>query len=496
MTSKIKVDNIANQSDSNIVNKCSTTITVGTGSDTTNVPGAAVVTGNVTGANVIASSNVVKSNALQASDAGNIISQSGTTITIGASGDTVSLASGASQSGFGRSGSVNWQTGSIKTSNFTAANGEGYFINTTSGAVTMTLPSGTAGDIVALADYAATFDSNKVTITPNGSDKIGGVNASTDLTTKGLGLTLVFVDSTQGWVDVGDNTQDVIGGSFITATGGTITTVCTNFKVHTFTGPGTFCVTAGAGALSVADYLVIAGGGAGGSHVGAGGGAGGYRESSGASSGCYTVSPLGSGVSALPIAVGAYPITVGGGGSKATNNKGGSGNNSIFSTITSTAGGGGGGGFPPGSNGLDGGSGGGAGKNGGGSGGSGNTPPVNPAQGTDGGDSSPGYKTGGGGGATAAGTNGGNPGPAGPGGAGGTSSITGSPTPRGGGGGGSSQGPDNGNGGSGGGTPGSNSSASNAGTNTGAGGGGGHPSGPGIAGNGGSGIVVIRYKFQ
>ena len=57
MTSKIKVDNIANQSDSNIVNKCSTTITVGTGSDTTNVPGAAVVTGNVTGANVIASGN-------------------------------------------------------------------------------------------------------------------------------------------------------------------------------------------------------------------------------------------------------------------------------------------------------------------------------------------------------------------------------------------------------------------------------------------------------
>ena len=128
----------------------------------------------------------------------------------------------------------------------------------------MTLPSGTAGDIVALADYANTFDSNKVTITPNGSDKIGGTNAGTDLTTKGLGLTLVFVDSTQGWVDVGDNTQDVIGGAFITATGGNcVSTVCTNFKVHVFTSPGTFCVSAGAGDLAVADYLVIAGGGAG-----------------------------------------------------------------------------------------------------------------------------------------------------------------------------------------------------------------------------------------
>ena len=53
--------------------------------------------------------------------------QCGTTLTLGASGDTVTLASGASQSGFGRTGTVDWQT-SIKTSTFTAANGEGYFI--------------------------------------------------------------------------------------------------------------------------------------------------------------------------------------------------------------------------------------------------------------------------------------------------------------------------------------------------------------------------------
>ena len=55
--------------------------------------------------------------------------QCGTTLTLGASGDTVTLASGASQSGFGRTGTVDWQT-SIKTSTFTAANGEGYFVNT------------------------------------------------------------------------------------------------------------------------------------------------------------------------------------------------------------------------------------------------------------------------------------------------------------------------------------------------------------------------------
>ena len=60
--------------------------------------------------------------------------QCGSTLTLGSSGKTVTLATGASQSGFGRTGTVDWQTGSIKTSNFTAANGEGYFINTNGGA--------------------------------------------------------------------------------------------------------------------------------------------------------------------------------------------------------------------------------------------------------------------------------------------------------------------------------------------------------------------------
>ena len=109
------------------------------------------------------------SNNLQASDGGNLISQSGTTITLGASGDTVQLASGASQSGFGRSGSVDWQTGSIKTSTFTAASGEGYFADTSSGGFSMNLPAGTAGAIVAVADYTRTFATGNLTIVPNGS---------------------------------------------------------------------------------------------------------------------------------------------------------------------------------------------------------------------------------------------------------------------------------------------------------------------------------------
>ena len=83
----------------------------------------------------------LRSNSLKAADGGVIISQSGTTITVGASGDTVSLASGASQSGFGRSGTVDWQTGSVKTSTFTATVDKDFLLDTSGGAITMNLTS-------------------------------------------------------------------------------------------------------------------------------------------------------------------------------------------------------------------------------------------------------------------------------------------------------------------------------------------------------------------
>ena len=132
--------------------------------------------------------------------------QCGTTLTLGASGDTVTLASGASQSGFGRTGTVNWQT-TVKTSTFTAANGEGYFVDTNGGAVTANLPAGTAGAIVAFKDYRNTFDTNALTIAQNGSDKIGGVGVNATVSTEGVSITLVFIDSTRGWLVVNDGAQ-------------------------------------------------------------------------------------------------------------------------------------------------------------------------------------------------------------------------------------------------------------------------------------------------
>ncbi len=81
--------------------------------------------------------------------------QSGSTLTLGGSGTAVTLACGATQTGFGRTGTVDWQT-TPKTGDFTAVNGEGYFVNSGS-AITMNLPAGSAGAIVSFADYARNF---------------------------------------------------------------------------------------------------------------------------------------------------------------------------------------------------------------------------------------------------------------------------------------------------------------------------------------------------
>jgi hypothetical protein len=426
------------------------------------------------------------------------IGGSGTNIVLGTSGQTVSLGTGASQSGFGRTGTVDWQTGSIKTGNFTAANGEGYFINS-SGSITMSLPAGSAGAIVSIADYARNFATHNFIISPNGSEKIGGVANDLTLNIDGQALTLVYVDSTKGWINVQNAEDTEAAGSFISATGGnTVATVCTNFKVHTFTGPGTFCVSAGSGPFAEVDYLVIAGGGGGGWDASGGGGAGGYRFSSGTGSGSYNAGPGPLGASALPITPGAFPITVGAGGAAITSSAvGNAGTNSQFSTIISAGGGLGGRGPGP-FNATSGGSGGGAKSST--TAGSGNTPPVTPPQGNDGA-TGPG-SGGGGGGAGAAGSVGQPaPGVAGAGGDGLSSCITGSPVARGGGGAGGNDYPGSGvSGGSGGGGNGgvrpSTDAAGSGVANTGGGGGGAGVPGACGSGAGGSGVVIIRYRFQ
>jgi hypothetical protein len=95
-------------------------------------------------------------------------------------------------------GGTSWQA--VKTSNFTAAAGQGVFCNTSGGAFTLTLPaSPDIGDEVSFVDYAGTFDTNNLTIGRN-SSKIHGADEDLTVAVERAANTLVFTDSTQGWL--------------------------------------------------------------------------------------------------------------------------------------------------------------------------------------------------------------------------------------------------------------------------------------------------------
>jgi hypothetical protein len=96
------------------------------------------------------------------------------------------------------SGGTSWVA--VKTTGFTAVAGEGYFCDTTSAAFTMTLPAGTLGDEISFVDYAGTFDTNTLTVAPNGAEKIQGVAASLTVSVERAANTLVYTDGTQGWL--------------------------------------------------------------------------------------------------------------------------------------------------------------------------------------------------------------------------------------------------------------------------------------------------------
>jgi hypothetical protein len=394
--------------------------------------------------------------------------RSGTDVALGDSGDTFTVPSGATldiasgatltnsgtASGFA---SIAWQSSIVTAATLTAVAGEGYWINTTSNACTVTLPaSASVGDQLIFTDYARTWGTNAVTINPNSLNFQGNSSPDPVYDTSGESVDIVYSGATKGWIPNND-------GAVVLET------------------PQTYSV----------DFLVIAGGGSsssGGNGEGSGGGgAGGYRTSTQTVTGGTSIT-----------------VTVGDGGAGTTFGDlvtGNNGSNSSISgsgltTITSAGGGGGGKGYPSSINqGLAGGSGGGNGCYNTGTGGAGNTPSTSPSQGNNGGagdSAGPYYLGGGGGGAGAVGGNssGSN---AGSGGNGIASSITGSSVTRAGGGGaggGSYSSATAGTGGTGGGGNGGQNSAGTAGTaNTGGGGGGSSSTGNGA--NGGKGVVIL-----
>jgi hypothetical protein len=127
--------------------------------------------------------------------------QSGTTLTLGTSGDTISIPAGVTLANSGTAtgfASIAWQ--SVKTASFTASAGNAYPCDTTSAGFTVTLPATpSAGDQVQLVDYAGTFDTNPLVIDPNGEDIEGGTD-NLQLSGEREGIILTYIDSTQGWI--------------------------------------------------------------------------------------------------------------------------------------------------------------------------------------------------------------------------------------------------------------------------------------------------------
>jgi hypothetical protein len=393
--------------------------------------------------------------------------RSGTDVTLGDSGDTFTIPAGATLTNNGTASgfaSIAWQS-VIKTASFTAVAGEGYWINTTSGAITITLPaSASVGDQIIFTDYARTWGTNAVTVNQNSLNYQGNTSPNPEYNTNGQSVNIVYSGATQGWIP---NSDDDV-----------------TLETPQFSG--------------VTDFLVIAGGGSGGYRKGGGGGAGGYRNS-------YSTESSGGGgssESSLTLSQGTtYTITVGAGGASVTTvGHGNTGSDSSISgsditTITSTGGAGGtseDSGANPNSNG------------GSGAGGSGAIPYTAGGSGTanqgfDGGDGEAGAQAaaGGGGGAGVAGSNGVEGSNGGNGGNGLASSITGSSVSRGGGGGGNievSSLPGGSGGTGGGGDAGAGNPSATTGTagtaNTGGGGGGCQNQNTGA---GGSGVVILRF---
>lgn len=333
------------------------------------------------------------------------------------------------------SGGAAWQ--SVQTSSFTAVAGNAYAVNTTSAAITVTLPaSPAAGQYLIVTDYARQFSVNNCTLNPNGL-KIQASTSNVVLSTNGQSVNIVYIDSTQGWI--------------VYASGNAV-------------GP------------YLVSYFIASGGGSSSSY-GGGGGAGGYLTGTGISVSSGT----------------AYTITIGAGGAGQIGSTtiGIQGSQSTAFGYSPVGGGYGGTNNP--SNGGSGGSGGGAGSGGtSGSGGSGTS-----GQGNAGGGqviTSP-YPSGGGGGAGAIGGTGSGS-VSGGGGVGITSTISGASVYYCGGGSGGYRDNLSGTGtapGSGGGGAGGNSTVngSNGTANTGGGGGGAGAANTG--GSGGSGIVIIAY---
>jgi hypothetical protein len=374
----------------------------------------------------------------------------------GSIGDNPYRASGVVAAAAG-AGGVSWQ--SITTaSTLTAEAGNGYPINTTSNACTVTLPAAASvGDQIIFTDYARKFGTNALTLDPNSLNYQGNSSPNPVYDTNGESIHIVYMDATNGWIPTYD-------GAVAMET------------------PQSIDI----------EYLIMGGGGGGGAN-GGGGGAGGYRTNYGGTA--LTINQA----TTFTCDVG----TGGAGAGSGTGDQGTTGADSTFSgsgLTTITASGGGGGGGSGGAVGLPGGSGGGMGRDANNScgaagnvGGDGGSPSIpegfagGPVPGT-------GCRDGGGGGGASEVGETGVANTPGAGGDGLANSITGSSVTYGGGGGGGDDdsGGTGGAGGAGGGGTGGNLSSNGGDGTDGLGGGAGAAGNQGAGGDGGNGVIILR----
>ena len=190
-------------------------ILVGDGTDFGNVAvsgdatlasnGALTIAANAVETGMIADNQVTGAKIAMGSDAtGDIMKYNGTDyarMAMGSSEQVLRVNTAGNDLEFADAvGGAAW---ALKTGNYTAVAGDGVMVDTSSSAITITLPISSGppalGDFVRILDATGNAASNNITVARNGNN-IQGAAADLTISTNRAAIGLVYVNSTQGWV--------------------------------------------------------------------------------------------------------------------------------------------------------------------------------------------------------------------------------------------------------------------------------------------------------
>ena len=176
--------------------------------------GASEIAADAVGASELANdavdTNAVADNAITLAKMAGITRAS---IIVGdASGDPSALAKGTSEqvlrvntagTDLEYADAVGGAAWALKTGAYTAVAGDGVMVDTSSSAITITLPISSGppalGDFVRILDATGNAATNNITVARNGNN-IQGAAADLTIATNRAAIGLVYVNATQGWV--------------------------------------------------------------------------------------------------------------------------------------------------------------------------------------------------------------------------------------------------------------------------------------------------------